>query len=317
MVGLALLAAAEADAPARADTYPTQTIRIIVPFAAGGLNDTVARLITPHLEKALGRSVIVDNRPGAAGSVGTKAVASSAPDGHTLLMIASSHTVAEATNPGLPFDSEKDLASVGMVSRNAMLFVASAKIDAKTLPEFIALAKSKAGGLNYATVGHASQSHLLTELFAQRAGIKLQHIPYRGGAPAVTSLITGETQFAVLSPQVTQAQIEAGTLRALAAGSPKRDPKFPNLPTVSEQGFDNFEAVQWVGLLAPAKTPKPVIERLNAEINKALQSAELTAKLAQQGMDPAGGTPEEFQKIILAEIKVWTEVAKSANIKAE
>jgi tripartite-type tricarboxylate transporter receptor subunit TctC len=315
-MALALLAGFVA-VPARADTYPTQTIRIVVPFAAGGLNDTVARMIAPHLEKALGKSVIVDNRPGAAGSVGTKAVVASTPDGHTLLMIASSHTVAEATNPNLSYDSEKDLASIGMVSRNPLLFVASAKIAPKTLPEFVALAKSKPGEINYSTVGHASQSHLLTELFAQRAGIKLQHIPYRGGAPAVTSLVTGETSFAVLSPQVTQAQIEAGALRALAAGSLQRDSKFANIPTVAEQGYPNFEAMQWVGLLAPAKTPKPVIERLNAEINKALQTPELKAKLAQQGMDPAGGTPEDFQKVISAEIKVWIDVAKAANIKTE
>lgn len=313
---LALLAGF-AVAPAKAQDYPTQTIRIIVPFAAGGLNDTVARLISPSLEKALGKNVIVDNRPGAAGSVGTKAVVSSAPDGHTLLMIASSHTVAEATNPALSYDSEKDLASVGMVSRNPMLFVASAKIAPKTLPEFVALAKSKPGELNYSTVGHASQSHLLTELFAQKAGIKMQHIPYRGGAPAVTSLITGETSFAVLSPQVTQAQIDAGSMRAIAAGSLQRDPKVPNIPTIAEQGYPDFEAIQWVGLLAPAKTPRAIIDRLNAEINKALQTDELKAKLAQQGMDPAGGTPEEFQKVISAEIKTWTEVAKSANIKAE
>lgn len=313
---LALLGGIAAE-PARADTYPTQTVRIIVPFAAGGLNDTVARLISPHLEKALGKSVIVDNRPGAAGSVGTKAVVSSAPDGHTLLMIASSHTVAEATNPNLPFDSEKDLASVGMVSRNPMLFVASTKVPAKTLPEFVALAKSKSGELNYATVGHASQSHLITELFAQKAGIKIQHIPYRGGAPAVTSLMTGETQFAAMSPQVTLAQIEAGTLRALAIGSLQRDPKFPDLPTIAEQGFPNFEAIQWVGLLAPAKTPKAVIDRLNSEINTALKSPELIAKLSQQGMEPAGGTPDEFQKVISGEVKTWTEVAKAANIKAE
>jgi tripartite-type tricarboxylate transporter receptor subunit TctC len=313
VVMLALLAGG----PARADSYPSQTVRIVVPFAAGGLNDTVARLIAPHLEKALGKSVIIDNRPGAAGSVGTMAVTSAAADGHTLLMIASSHTVAEATNPNLPFDSERDLASVGMVSRNPMLFVSSAKVAARTLPEFVALAKSKSGELNYATVGHASQSHLITELFGQRAGIKMLHVPYRGGAPAVTSLITGETQFAVLSPQVTLAQIEAGTLRALAIGSPQRDPKFPDLPTIAEQGFPSFEAIQWVGLLAPAKTPKAVIERLNAEISKALKSPDLVAKLAQQGMEPAGGAPEDFQKVISAEIKVWTEVAKAANIKTE
>jgi tripartite-type tricarboxylate transporter receptor subunit TctC len=306
-----------ASSVALAQPYPTQTIRIIVPFPAGGINDTVARLIGPLLQTTLGQPVVIDNRPGASGILGTNAVVTAPSDGHTLLMVASSHTVAPATGSKLPYDTERDLSAIAVVTKNPMLFVVDRGTPAKTLPEFIALAKAAPGKLNYATVGTASQSHLVTALFEQRAGITMQHIPYRGGAPAITSLLTGETQFAVLSPQVSLPQIEAGLIRAIAVGSLSRDPQFPGTATVAEAGFPDFEAVQWVGLLAPAGTPRDVVLRLNAEINHAIKDPELIAKFAQLGMAPAGGTPEEFQKIIVSEIKLWADVARSANIKSE
>lgn len=302
---------------AHADNYPTQPIRIIVPFPAGGLNDTVARLIAPYLEQALGKPVIIDNRAGASGSIGTKAVANAPPDGHTLLVVASSHTIAPATNNTLPYDTEHDLAAVAMISKNPLLFVVGKDVPAKTLPEFIALAKAAPGKFDYATVGPASQSHLVTELFEQRAGIRMQHIPYRGGAPALTSLLTGETQFAVLSPQVSLPQIEAKALRPVAVGGLARDPQFPDIATVAESGFPGFEAIQWVGLLAPAGTPREIVDHLNFEINRAIREPELIAKFAQQGMMPAGGTPAAFQKTIETEVKQWIDIAQRANIKAQ
>jgi tripartite-type tricarboxylate transporter receptor subunit TctC len=302
---------------ANAQTFPNRVVRIIVPFPAGGLNDTVARLLQPHLEKALGQTVIVDNRAGASGILGTDAVAKSAPDGHTLVMVASSHTVTPATNSKLPYNTENDLASVAMVGKSPLLFVVNAKVKAKTLPEFIALAKASPGKLNYATPGAASQSHLVTELLSARAGIKMQHIPYRGGAPAMTAVIAGDTEFAVISTLLSLPHIQAGTVRAIAIGSLTRDPQFPDLPTVAESGIPGFEAIQWVGLLAAAGTPRPIVDRLNAEVDRALHDPDLVAKLAQQGINPAGGTPEDFQKVISAEIKQWTEVARAAAIKAE
>jgi tripartite-type tricarboxylate transporter receptor subunit TctC len=313
----AALALAAAPLPARAETYPTQTIKIVVPFPAGGLNDTVARLIGPYLEQALGKPVIIDNRAGASGSIGTHAVANAPPDGHTLLMVASSHTIAPATNNTLPYDTEHDLAAVAMISKNPLLFVVGKDVPAKTLPEFVALAKTMPGKLDYATVGPASQSRLVTELFEQRAGIRMQHIPYRGGAPAIASLLTGETQFAVLSPQVSLPQIEVKALRAIAVGGLARDPQFQDVATVAESGFPGFEAIQWVGLLAPAGTPREIVNHLNFEINRALKEPDLIAKFAQQGMAPAGGTPAEFQKTIETEVKQWTEIAHRANIKAQ
>jgi tripartite-type tricarboxylate transporter receptor subunit TctC len=302
---------------ANAQTFPNRVVRIIVPFPAGGLNDTVARLLQPHLEKALGQTVIVDNRAGASGILGTDAVAKSPPDGHTLVMVASSHTVTPATNSKLPYNTENDLASVVMVGKSPLLFVVNAKVKAKTLPEFIALAKASPGKLNYATPGAASQSHLVTELLSARTGIKMQHIPYRGGAPAMTAVIAGDTEFAVISTLLSLPHIQAGTVRAIAVGSLTRDPQFPDLPTVAESGIPGFEAIQWVGLLAAAGTPRPIVDRLNAEVDRALRDPDLVAKLAQQGINPAGGTPEDFQKVISSEIRQWTEVARAANIKAE
>jgi tripartite-type tricarboxylate transporter receptor subunit TctC len=314
---IAGLLAALGAAGAVAQTWPDRAIRIVVPFPPGGLNDTVARLIQPHLERALGQPVIVDNRPAASGIVGTDAVAKAPPDGHMLLMVASSYSVIPATNSKLPYDSERDLQPIVMVGKNPLLFVTSAKIPVGTLPEFVALAKARPGQLNYASPGAASQNHLVVELFSQAAGIKLQHIPYRGGAPAIMATVAGDAALTVISPLASLPQIEAGNLRALAAGSLVRDKQFPDLPTVAEQGFAGFEAIQWVGLLTTAGTPKPVVERLNAEVNRVLRDPEVLTKLAAQGVSPAGGSVEDFQATIAREIRKWTEVARGANIKVE
>src|SRR5689334_10799015 len=228
--------------PAQAQTYPSGPIRIVVPFAAGGINDVAARLIQPYLEKALGQTVIVDNRPAASGIVGTDAVARAAPDGRTLLMVASSFTVLPATTAKLPYDSERDLVPVVFVGKNPLVFVVNPAVKANTLAEFVALAKEAPGRLNYATPGAASQTHLVAELFSQRAGITMQQVPYRGGAPAIQAMVTGETQFSVLSPLVSLPQIQTGRLRALAVGGPMRHPQLPDVPTLGEAGFPNFEA---------------------------------------------------------------------------
>jgi len=302
---------------ARAQSYPTHVLRLIVPFAAGGLNDTAARLIQPHLEKALGQTVVVENRTGATGIVGAELVARAAPDGHTLLMVASSYTVLPATTAVLPYDSERDLTPIALMGTNPLLFIVNAQVQAKTLGEFIALAKANPGKLNYATPGAASQTRFVAELWSGRAGIKMQHIPYRGGAPAVQSVIAGQTEFSALSPLVSLPQIEAGSVRALAVGSLARYPQLPNVPTVAESGFPDFEAIQWVGLLTTAGTPKSVVDRLNSEVNKALKNSDLIAKLAQEGMLPAGGTPDEFRNLIATEIKNWKETARAADIKPE
>jgi tripartite-type tricarboxylate transporter receptor subunit TctC len=302
---------------ARAETYPTRPIRLIVPFAAGGLNDVVARLVAPYLEKSLGQPVIVENRPAASGIVGTDATAKAPPDGYTLLMVASSYTVLPATTAKLPYDPERDLAPIAMVAKNSLLFLVNPKVSANTLSEFVALAKANPGKFNYASPGHATQTHLVVELFSQKAGIKLQHIPYRGGAPAMTAMVAGDTQFTAISTLLSLPQIEAKALRPIATGSLTREAGLPDLPTIAEQGYPNFEAIQWIGLLTTAGTPKEIIERINAELNRALADRDLIAKFAQQGLSPAGGTPADFQRTIATDLKNWTETARSANIKAE
>jgi tripartite-type tricarboxylate transporter receptor subunit TctC len=261
--------------------------------------------------------VIIDNRPGASGIVGTDAVARAAPDGRTLVMVASSFTVLPATSAKLPYDSLRDLAPVALVGQNPLLFVVNPKVAARSLAEFVALAKEKPGKLNYATPGAASQTHLVTELFSQRAGIRMEQIPYRGGTPAVQAVVAGDAEFTVLSPLVSLPQIAAGNLKVLAVGSLTRDPQMPDVPTVAEQGFPQFEATQWVGLLTAAGTPPEIILRLNGEVNKALQEPDLIAKLAQQGMSPGRGTPAAFGARIAKEIADWQTVARAAGIKPE
>ena len=304
-------------AGARADTYPSRPVRLIVPFAAGGLNDVVARLVAPYLERALGQPFIIDNRPAASGIVGTDATAKATPDGYTLLMVASSFTVIPATHQKVPYDAQRDLAPIVMVAKNALLFLVNPKVPAKSLAEFVALAKGDPGKFNYASPGAATQTHLVVELFSQRAGIKLQHIPYRGGAPAMTAMVAGDTQFTAISTLLSLPQIQSAALRAIASGSLTRDPQLPDLPTVAEQGFPGFEAIQWIGLLTTAGTPTEIIERLNAEVNRALRDPDLIVKFAQQGISPAGGTPADFQRTIAADLKNWTETARAANIRAE
>ncbi|MBX9774076.1 MAG: tripartite tricarboxylate transporter substrate binding protein [Xanthobacteraceae bacterium] len=312
-----LLAVASFGAQAQtgAQTYPTQTVRLIVPFPAGGSNDVMGRLLAPHLEKALGQTVIVDNRPAAAGQVGTEAVARANPDGHTLLLVASSHTVQPALNPKLPYNSEKDFAPVSLVNTNAMFFFVHPSVPANTLAEFVALAKKEPGKYNYASPGVGSQTQLTVELLMRRTGIKLQHIPYRGGAPATQAMLSGETHFTMLAPNIIFPHIESGKIRPIATGDRKRHPRLPNLSTTAEQGFEGLVAIQWVGVFATAGTPRPVIDRLNKEINRIIHLPDVVAVLDKQGVSPNGSTPEEFQALISREIDQWREIAREANIK--
>lgn len=312
----ALLVAVAADG-ASAQPYPTQTVRIIVPFAPGGLNDTTARLLQPQLEKGLGQTVIVENRAAASGIVGTDAVAKAAPDGHTLLMVASSHAVVPATNPKVPYNIERDFAAVALVSQNPFLFVVNAKLPAATLAEFVALVKKNPDKYNYSSPGAAGHNHLVTALFSRRAGVALQHVPFRGGAPAVQSLVAGDTHFAVISPLAALPHIKSGAIRALASGGLQRDPQLPDIPTVAEAGYPGFEAIQWVGLLTTGGTPATIVARLNAEANKAIADPATKARFAQLGTAVAGGASDAFHRQIVNEYRNWVEVAREAGIKAE
>ena len=298
-----------------AQDYPNRNIQIIVPFPPGGIVDAAARLIQPELEKRLGRSVLIDNRSGAGGAVGTQAVVRAEPDGHTLLVVASSHAVAPAVNPNLSYDTVKDLAPIMMIARDPMLFVVNSKVQAKTLIEFVALARKEPGKLNYSSPGFGSQTQFIAELFNLKAGVKVTHVPFRGGAPALQALMQGDVELSVLSGLVTMPQIEAGTIRALAVGGADRDPRSPNTQTIVEAGYPDVEAIQWVGIFAPAKTPEPIIRKLNAALNEILADKAMKDKLAMQGMTALGGTPEVMGKTVEREVQLWKGVAKAANMK--
>jgi tripartite-type tricarboxylate transporter receptor subunit TctC len=300
-----------------AQPFPTHTIRLIVPFPAGGSIDVMARIIAPHLEQGLRQTVIIDNRPAAAGQVGTEAVAKAAPDGHSLLLVASSHSVAPALNPKLPYNTEKDFAAISLINTNAMVFLVHPGVPARTLREFVELAKKEPGKFNYASTGVGSQAHLTIELLSRRTGIRLVHIPYRGGAPATLGMISGESHFTLLAPNIQFSNIESGKMRPIANGAPTRHPRLPDVPTTAELGFPGIKAIQWVGMLTTAGTPKSTIDRLNAEINRIIRLPEVVAALERQGVAATGSTPEEFQKLISTEISQWTEVVREANIKPE
>jgi len=315
LAALALLAALAT--PASSQTWPTRPVRLIVPFAAGGGNDIVARLIQPDLERALGQPVIIENKPAASGIVGTDQVAKAPPDGYSLLMAFTTHTVNPAVNAKLPYDTEHDLAPIVMIGKSPLLFIVNPSVPAKTLPEFVALAKQNPGKFNYGTPGAASQAHLLVAMLSKLAGIEMQHIPYRGGGPAVLGTVAGEVQLTLMSSIASLAQINARTLRPLATGSLARDPHFPDLPTVSESGFAGFEAVAWVGLFTTAGTPAEIVGRLNAEVNRVIRLPGVAAKFDEQGMTPVGGSPAEFGAFISSELRRWKEAARVANVSVE
>ncbi|MDB5601565.1 MAG: hypothetical protein JWN71_3609 [Xanthobacteraceae bacterium] len=299
---------------AAAQAYPNRPIRLIVPFAAGGANDLVARLIQPSLERALGQPVIVDNRSGASGIVGTDMVAKSPPDGLTLGVALASHSVNPAVNPKMPFDTEKDLTPVILVGKNPMMFVVNAELPAHNVAEFTALLKANPDKYNYATPGAASQAHLVVSYWTKLAGVKMQHLPYRGGGPAIMATVAGEAQFSVMSSLISAPHIESGKLRAIAIGSLTRDPQFPDVPTMVEAGFPDIEAVTWIGVFAPAGTPREIVERLNKEIDRIIHDPDIKSKLSVQGITPTGGPPEVLGALVSTEIKRWTAVARENKI---
>jgi tripartite-type tricarboxylate transporter receptor subunit TctC len=315
LVGICLLMLTGA-AEVRADAYPSRPIHIVVPTQAGAAQDILARLLQPYLERSLGQPVIVENRSGASTMIGTDAVAKATPDGYTLLIVPTTFTVNAALNAKLSFDLQRDLEPITLLVKNPLLFAVNSKVPARTLAEFVALAKAAPGKLNYGTSGASTQAHLLLELWSARAGIKMQHIPYRGGAPAALAVAAGEVQLVLLSPLGILPQIEAGLVRPLATGGLERDPNFPDLPTAAEAGFPGFEAVQWLGLLTTAGTPKDIVARINVEVNRALRESDVVAKLALQGTTAAAGSSEEFKALIANELRNWKEAAQKANIKA-
>jgi tripartite-type tricarboxylate transporter receptor subunit TctC len=315
----AVLTLALGSVPASAQQdYPSKPITLVVPFAPGGSSDLISRLIAQKLTEAWKQQVIVDNRPGGAGVIGMQAVARAAPDGYTFIL---GHIGTLAVNPAmfakLPYDPVKDFIPVSLVATVPNVIVVNPDVPAKDLKELIALAKAKPGTLNYGSAGNGSAGHLAMEYLKQVSGTDMVHVPYKGTGPMVTDLLAGQTQATFTGAPPLVPHIKAGKLRPIAVGSGKRIEALPEVPTVAEQGHPGFETSQWYGILAPAKTPAAIVDKLAAELDRALELPDVIERFKQDGSVPQGSTPQEFAAFIAVEAKRWGEVVKTAGIKAD
>ncbi len=304
-------------AQAQSANYPNRPMRLIVPFPPGGGNDILARAVGARLTEVIGQQVIVDNRAGAGGMLGAQIAASADPDGYTLFLGSVGNLAHNpALRPKLPYDPLRDFAPVSLLATSPFMVVVYPQLPAKNLKELIALAKAKPGSLNMGSAGIASSLHLTGELFEHTTGIDLVHIPFKGTAPALIELMTGQihVMFSTMPPAL--AQVRAGKVRALAVTSPQRSPAAPDVPTAIESGV-RFEVLNWQGMLVPAKTPANLVAALNKHVHAALARPGMDKALATQGLDAAAGTPEAFRKLMADEIARWTKLAQAANIKAE
>ena len=313
---IVLLLAALAPLVAQAQSYPAKPVRIIVPFAPGGGSDFIGRFMAQRLTDSLGKQVIVENKPGAGGVLGVEQGIKSPADGYTLVLIASSYTV----NPSiykLNFDPVSDITPIIQISAGPLVAVVNPKLPVKNVKELIALARQKPGQVNFASSGQGSVIHLATELFDTMAGIKMNHIPYKGTGPALTDTLAGQTDVFFSSTATALPHIQAGKLRAIAVTTSKRIPALPDVPTVAESGLPGYDVVLWHGLIGPKGMPKAVVERINGDVTKSLKLKETADSLKNDGVAPAGGTPEQFGAQIAKEIKVWAKVAADAGVKQE
>jgi tripartite-type tricarboxylate transporter receptor subunit TctC len=300
---------------ASAQEYPSRPIRIVVPVVAGGSPDILARLIGGKLHERWGQPVVVENRAGAGQMIGADLVAKAAADGHTVLLPTVTYTTSAATQSKLPFDPVNDLAGITMIGEGPFLVTVHPSLPVKTIKDLIALAREKPGNLNYASSGTGSILHLVTEVMAASAGIKLVHVPYKSIAPAVTETVGGHVPMLIGSLPSVLTQVKAGRLRALAVTTAKRSSFVPELPTVAEAGIPGFEARQWWGLFAPGKTPRTVVTKLNGEIHRILAADDVKSRLAEEGAEPVVTTPEGFSAIVKSDIAKWKKVAQDLNLK--
>lgn len=314
LVTLGLIGVPSHTRAAEQNVYPSRPIRLVVPWPAGGGADLVGRAIAPELTLALGRQVIVDNRPGAAGIIGSEIVARAQPDGYTLLL----PTVTTGTNPLLhrkmPYDTEKDFKPVVLVASSPYLLVVNPSVAARSVSELIALAKANPNQLNYASTGNGSAPHLAGEWLKMMAQVSIVHVPYKGGVTALADLIGGQVQLAFGNITTYLPQARAGKVRMLAVTSAKRSPQAPELPTMTESGVSGFVTGTWFGVQVPAATPQSIVNRLNGEINKLLAAQALPRQLALAGADPIGGTPQEFAVFIRDELTRWAGVIRAAGV---
>jgi tripartite-type tricarboxylate transporter receptor subunit TctC len=298
-------------------SYPARPVRIVAPFAPGGLVDVLARTVGERLQKQLGQPFVVENRPGAGGNIGADVAARAEPDGHTLLMSSAGIlTINQFLYPAMPFDPAA-FAPITVVADMPMLLVVRSPLAVRDTREFMQLARQTPGGLFYGSPGLGTTGHLGMELFMHATGLKLQHVPYKSAAEAVQAALAGQTQAMFDNPPTVMAQIKAGGLRPLGVAARQRLPQLPDVPTIAESGVPGFEASSWFGLVAPARTPGPVVERLAAETARALKDPELQARFSQLGARLVGNTPQEFAKVIVEERARWGDVIRSAGIKVQ
>jgi tripartite-type tricarboxylate transporter receptor subunit TctC len=304
--------------PARAQDYPTRPITLIVPYTAGGGNDAMARIVAQRMSKTLGHQIVIENRGGAGGSIATRQVAKAEPDGYTLGLGGTGTLAIDPTlYPNAGYDPRKDFAPIGLIATSALVILVNTSVPARSVQDLIALAKAAPGKLNYASAGTGSGIHLGTVLFANMAGIEIIHIPYKGSSPALTDLLGGHVAiyFSSLPPAI--GLVNEGKVRALAVTGPQRSAILPDLPTVAESGLPGFEAVLHYGIVAPAGTPRPIIDKLNAALREAMASQDVRTRIATEGAEPLTTTPEEYAADIDREETKWSAVVRRAGAKAE
>jgi tripartite-type tricarboxylate transporter receptor subunit TctC len=314
LIALAALAAAPF---AAAQAWPDHPVRFVVPYPPGGGTDVIARIVQERFTTLLGQAVVIENRGGAAGSIGTDVVAKSPPDGYTVLFTLSSHTINPAIYPKLPFNTAKDFEPVGTVASLPQILVANLQLPANNIAELIALAKAKPDGLSFASVGNGSPGHLAGALFNLRAGIRITHVPYRGGGPAVTDVMGGQLPLLWVSIPAAANFVKTGKLKALAVSTTKRSAAFPDVPTMQEAGVPDFDVDSWYAMFVPAKTPKPIIDKLNQALNTIVKEPEIREKLLAQGAEGVGGTPQALGKVVETELVKWAKLAREASISVE
>ena len=311
---LSLFAFSEA---VHAQSYPARSVKIIVPYGAGGPADIYARFIGAKLSETMGQPFVVEDRPGGGAVVGTDAVAKSAPDGYTLLMMSNTHTVNETLIPKKPYELMRDLAPISGVNYSDLLMVVHASVPANNLKEFIALAKARPGGLNYASSGPGTPYHMAGELFKAMAGVDIVHVPYKGSDGARTGILGGQVQMMIDAITTMAPNVRAGKLKAMGTTGKTRSSVLPDVPTLAEAGVPGYEAGIWLGLMAPAGTPRPVLERLNAEVNKVINAPEVKETWGKQGAMPMGMPIEQFDRFLRAEIVKWSGVVKATGMKVD
>ncbi len=316
-VVFSLMAFVLAVSPAAQAAFPDKPIRMIVPFPAGGNADIVARSIGNELSKNLGVPVVIENRGGAGGVIGSEVVAKAPADGYTIMMVSASHVINPSMQKSLPYDTIKDFAGISLVAEVPTVLVVHPSVPANSLKELIAYAKANPGKINFATAGNGTVGHLSAELLKSMAQIKMEHVAYKGNGPAMTDVLGGHVQMIFSSMPSALPHVKSGALRALVVTAPKRSAAAPNIPSTAEAGMPGFDVSTGFGLFAPGKTPRPIINKLNAEVVKALKLPEVRERLASQGAEPVGSTPEEYDAFVKTEIAKWQKVCKEAGIKPQ